>query len=518
MSCPAGRSREDGDGPDGRPGGGRRFARRGWLPRFLLDLSPACRVFGFLVALTFLRVFIAALTGLSSIEAYYWLYGVHPALGYADHPGMIGWWIWLSTALWGDHPLGVRALTILAGGWTVWLSYLGARRVHGERTAELSAYAIGLAPLYFMLGAQATPDSPLLVFWAATYWSLAHALSGDSPGWWYAAGLFLGLGMNSKYTAGFLPGGVFLFLIASPEHRRWLRSKEPYLAAAVAGLVFSPTLVWETMSDWPSFQYQGWGRFGERGFDPRELWTYPLDQLALLTPVLCVAAWGSGLSALTRWKATPWPNRLAAALGLPIVLFFAGLVPIRTVRGHWPGPGYVTWLVLSAEGFAVKPRWIRRCYGGSLWILGGGYLLGSFMLLALPEAALNPGLDLAAEIRSRRPDFVIARDHHLASRLAYHLRPMPVSDVTALGRPSRSFALWWRPGEWKGKSAVIVCEEPRYEEMRGWVEKSFEGVHPPVAVATRGFRAKKGNYVLLVGVGYRPPPSGTVPTGNADER
>ena len=37
-----------------------------------------------------------------------------PAFGYADHPPMIAWWIWLSTLILGSSALGVRALPVLS--------------------------------------------------------------------------------------------------------------------------------------------------------------------------------------------------------------------------------------------------------------------------------------------------------------------------------------------------------------------------------------------------------------------
>jgi 4-amino-4-deoxy-L-arabinose transferase-like glycosyltransferase len=92
------------------------------------------------------------------------------------------------------------------------------RRRGGSTTTggALAAFMAALVPDFLMYAAYATPDAPCLLFWSATVWALAHALSGDSPRWWYLAGLFLGLAMDSKYHAVFLGFGIFGFLVLSP--------------------------------------------------------------------------------------------------------------------------------------------------------------------------------------------------------------------------------------------------------------------------------------------------------------
>ena len=187
---------------------------------------------------------------LTSVESYLWVCAQRPAAGYYDYPGMIAWMGRLSTTLFGHSPLGVRAVTIAGGAAMIGFVFLAARRLYDERVGRLAAFLAALVPDFFAFAAEATPDAPCLLFWSATVWALAHALSGDSPRWWLAAGLFLGLAMDSKYHAVFLGFGVFGFLLLSPDHRGWLRRKEPWLGVAVALLAFSPTILWNARNGW----------------------------------------------------------------------------------------------------------------------------------------------------------------------------------------------------------------------------------------------------------------------------
>src|SRR6185436_10899335 len=277
---------------------------------------PSHQVLAVIAFVTLIRGIVTSQLELTSVESYLWVCAQRPALGYFDYPAMIAWMGWLTTSLFGHSPLGVRAVSIAGGAAMIWFVFLAARRLYDEPTARLAAFLAALVPDFLIFGAYVTPDAPCLLFWSATVWALAHALSGDSPRWWLLAGLFLGLAMDSKYHAVFLGFGVFGFLLLSRDQRHWLKRPEPWLAVGVALLAFSPTILWNARNGWQSFAYQGVARFRESGFDPRELWEYPVSQLLLVTPVLCVWAWGSGFRTLLRWRDADWRDRFLAALAM----------------------------------------------------------------------------------------------------------------------------------------------------------------------------------------------------------
>src|SRR5260370_6286797 len=87
---------------------------------------------------------------------------------------------------------------------------------------------------------------------------------------WAAAGFCIGLAMLSKYSAVLVAGGAGLFALSKPEYRRWFLTPGPYLALAVAVVVFSPVVVWNWQHHWISFGFQG-GRLGEPDAESRGL-------------------------------------------------------------------------------------------------------------------------------------------------------------------------------------------------------------------------------------------------------
>ena len=161
--------------------------------------SPAAQVAALIAVLTAVKAAAALQIALTGYEATYWYYAQHPAIGYFDHPAMIMWMVGASTALFGDGYLGMRMLTILAGGLTIWLTFLAGRRLYGPQAGRLAAFIMATVPMIFSIGSRLDPDSPLFLFWMAAIWALAQALSGGRPAWWYAAGAFLGLAMEGEF-------------------------------------------------------------------------------------------------------------------------------------------------------------------------------------------------------------------------------------------------------------------------------------------------------------------------------
>jgi glycosyltransferase involved in cell wall biosynthesis len=472
----------------------------------LYAARPAAQVLAAIGLLFALKAVLGARTELDSIEAYHWLYAQHPALGYYDHPGMIGWLIWLSTALFGDSPLGVRMLTFIGSAIATWLVYLTGRRLYDESAGRLAAllFAVTFGTLKF--GSMATPDAPLLLFWVAALWSMSHAIMGCRTSWWLAAGLFAGLAMLSKYTAVFLPAGVFLFLLFSREHRTWLRRKEPYLAALVALVVFSPTIAWNAQHRWESFAYQGVGRLHDLNIETHShVLVFARRQLEVLTPFVALWAWGVGVLTVLKWPRVPWPNRFLTAVGLPMLMAFTAVALGRSARGHWILPGGATLFLLAA---AVVVR------GGRLgkWLMGGTVavcMLGLMAVAGARELDKGEGLgwhQLARKVDDLRPDFVMAQDYHVAAHMAYHLRPRTAVDFTAIGQGGKSFRHWWRGSEFEGRDAVIVFEEKAYPEGLDQVRRCFSTIDEPVKVGVSRYLASEAErFILVRAKGYRPP-------------
>ncbi|MDQ3185795.1 MAG: glycosyltransferase family 39 protein, partial [Pseudomonadota bacterium] len=177
-------------------------------------------------------------------EAYYWNYAQHMDLSFYDHPPMVAWLIWLGTAIFGDNEFGVRIGAFICGLITMGYLYALACNLYDKTTGMRAVLLLAVLPFYFSTGMVMTTDAPLVAAWAATLYYMERALIADQRSAWLGMGIAFGLGILSKYTLGLLGPAALLFVILDPASRRWLRRPQPYLAAALALLLFSPVIIW----------------------------------------------------------------------------------------------------------------------------------------------------------------------------------------------------------------------------------------------------------------------------------
>lgn len=186
-------------------------------------------------------------------EAQYWTWAQALDWGYFSKPPGVAALIWLSTALFGDGPLGVKALAMLCYPLAAAFAWATAHRLYDDRVAFWSALAVLTLPMYAWLGMFVSTDALLTFFWIAGLWAYLRALDRDGWGDWLLVGGIAGLGLMSKYTMAAWLGAAFLHLLAF--HRTRLTSAKPWVAAGLALLVVAPNLAWNVANDFPTLRH-----------------------------------------------------------------------------------------------------------------------------------------------------------------------------------------------------------------------------------------------------------------------
>ena len=207
-------------------------------------------IFGVVVLL---RLVLAAVTPIVADETYYLAWATAPDWGYFDHPPAVAWLSATGLLSWGS-PLAARLGTMLVAALAFPFS-VGLLAQAGIR--ERSANLAGLLLLSFNLcalvaGVLTTPDVTLVTAWCAALHEAAAALSGRRRRW-IGAGVAAGVGLLSKYTM-VLIGPVFAWALWRGD-RQALRTPWPWLAALLAGVVFTPHLVWNARHDWVPIRF-----------------------------------------------------------------------------------------------------------------------------------------------------------------------------------------------------------------------------------------------------------------------
>ncbi len=188
-------------------------------------------------------------------ELYYIAGSKHLAFGYVDQPPLS--LVILAGVRWvlGDSLQAIRLLPSLAISATAFLTALMAIRLGGGRYASaLAALCVVAAPVLLGQGRYFSMNSFDILFWAATCYIVIRILTGDTPRLWLLFGLVVGLGLQNKYSVGFLFIGLVAGLLLTAE-RKHLATKWFWLGVLIASLLFLPHVLWEVKNGFPSLEF-----------------------------------------------------------------------------------------------------------------------------------------------------------------------------------------------------------------------------------------------------------------------
>lgn len=441
-------------------------------------------------ALLLLRAIMAAQLPLSADEAYYWLWSLHPAAGYFDHPPMIAWLIRAGTFLFGDTPFGVRLAGVLLSFPASWFVWRAAGLILKDKDRA------GLAVLFFNLTLMAsvellaaTPDMPSVVASAAFVYFLARVQQLDDRSAWLGVGIAAGLGLLSKYSMLFLGAGTLLWLIVDRDARRWLLSPWPYLGAILALAIFAPNLIWQSQNHWQTFLFQ-FGRIGAGHFTLRYLGEFLAAQAGLASPLILL------LMAIGLWRATRSRSdrlMLAVLVWVGLGYFFQHALHDR-VQGNWPCFLYPALAILAADALALH-GW-RKIYilaaPVAATLLIAVYLQASLAWMPLKKDPLARILGrefapigdvVAALVQAHLADAVLTTDYQTTAWLRFN---QPGIKVVQLNEPQRYPLAPAADAKLLARPLIYLAELRRDQHLL--VQKSFGYTGFPTQLQTPSSR------------------------------
>ncbi len=453
------------------------------------------------------RLVVGAFTPLFPDEMYYWDWSRRLATGYFDHPPMIAWLIRLGTAIGGHTPPGVRLLPIAVGAIGALFVAATACRIAGGRAGLIAAIVFAVMPLSAAGLVLATPDAPLLGAAAATTYAVVRALehptrSPASLGWWSVAGVALGLAFTSKYTAALLPLGVLVALLSSRELRPRLAGPGPYVAIAIALVLFLPVIVWNRHENWASFAFQlqhGLGRAG--GSAIKRVLDLLGGQLGLVSPILFVLM-AIAVGRSVRSRSTP-VAMLLGIVSIVIFCFFVYSATKRRAEANWPALAYVSAVVLlAAHPWTTRGRRALAVGMGLAALLSLATYVNTFTPILPVPARRDPVAraagwdDLARTVNrayaARLPlssyrTWVAADRYQEAAALAFHLPDRPETFALNLTTRPNQYDFWpaFRDRAQPRDAMILVVDE-------------VAGEHPTVALLSPHFSATtRGELAVL---------------------
>jgi hypothetical protein len=324
---------------------------------------------GFAILRILIQIPFLSRYGYHSDELYFLACGSHLSFGYVDHPPLVPWLARLADLLFGQSLAGLRILGVLAEAGAVFMTGLLVLRLGGGAFAVLMAcLSMMCAPVFIRASTMLTIPGFEPIIWVSCAYLLVRVIQEKKKSTWLWIGLLLGVGLMAKHSTLFLVFGIGVGLVLTPL-RRYLKTRWPYLAAAIALAVFLPNLVWQVQNGWPTVEFllnlnrgvmSGISRIG-----------FLMGQILYLNP-FAAPVWISGL-VFFLFKG----GKSYRILGVIYAAVFTLLVIVRS-KVYYLAPAYPALIAgggVAFERFLKKQRapWLKPAASGILLAASIGF-------------------------------------------------------------------------------------------------------------------------------------------------
>ncbi|WP_222613204.1 ArnT family glycosyltransferase [Undibacterium jejuense] len=416
-------------------------------------------VFAFLLAVLLFRCWFSYVLPLTGDEAYFVLWGEHPAGGYYDHPPMIGWWLsgllQMSRAEWLLRLPSVLLPFVLAA--TVWQLL----KTYSVERARIGAMLVILQPTNIW-NVLITTDTPVVFFSVLSTYAYLMAWRRQNYGWYALSGLLLGAALLSKYFSLFTACAILAHVCFSRHDQQRWRALFMIAFCAMPAAIYH--LLWNSQNGWVNFLFNLQNRNEDATFSLQTTLLYLLSITYLLTPFFIFYVWQQRnsinrvLSQVTEMSAIVWLN------GIPLLLL--GILSLfKTIGLHWLlsfMPMLVIPFVLALPALSLK-RILNYCCA-----FAAVHLLTIFAIANMPmelwhKSHLYDGIvltvktnELLAKIAPYAGGYQLATDSYSsAATLAFHAqRPVAVYGEGSYHARQDDFLTDWH--QLNGKNIVIV--------------------------------------------------------------
>ena len=283
-------------------------------------------------------------------ELYYIACSKHLAWGYVDQPPFSIALLALNRELLGDSLVALRWLPAFSGAATVVITGLLVRELGGGRFAQaLACLCAVVPPVWLAVDHFFSMNAFDTLFWSLGALLLLRALAGGRSGTWVALGLVLGLGLLNKTSMLWFGGAAFVGVLLT-GHRRALLTPWPWVAAALAALLFLPHVLWQVQNGWPTLEFMR--NATQHKMIRTGLAAFWAQQVVVMNPAT-LPVWLVGLGALL-------VSRRARLLSIVFVLVAAILIASGSSRPNYLAVAYAPLFAAGAEAIERAATGGRR--------------------------------------------------------------------------------------------------------------------------------------------------------------
>jgi hypothetical protein len=269
----------------------------------------------------------------------------HLDWGFVAYPPVTPFLERVGLQLFGVSMVGLRLFSVIAQAVAIVVTGLMARELGGGRLAQvIAAMAVATSGLPVFEGTEFQYSSFDYLWWGVIAYFVIRLLKTENPRWWLAIGLFVGLGLMTKYTILFFIAGVLSGLVLTSA-LRFLRTGWFWGGLAIALVIFLPNFIWQARHGFISEHFLQ--HIHVRDVRQGRADGFVKDQFIICANLVAAPLWIAGLIAFLR-------SRRYRMLGwmylVPLVLFVVG-----KGRGYYLAAAYP---MLMAMGAVVGERWV----------------------------------------------------------------------------------------------------------------------------------------------------------------
>ena len=408
-------------------------------------------------------------------EAYYWGWAQHLEFGYYSKPPMIAVLIAMTTSVCGDGEFCVKSGALIVHPLTALLIFYIGKALFDARVGFYSALTYLTMPGIAWSSLIISTDVVLLFFWAATMWLFIKALRTDSMGYWLAAGVAGGLGLQSKYNMLVFVLSVIVFLWTDPRGRQQFRRPGLYAATIVAVLVFLPNLLWNAYHGFPTFHHTAEiSEIGEKTLHFDELATFLGGQLLLFGLVFFPVMVYLFARAKAFWNDGAY--RLLICFAFPFLALISLVALFGKANANWATPTYVAGCILVTAFLIHKQQlkiWVIAVTINVLLAIAAYHWHGIASTLKIPLTAkydfykrVQGWEELARPVEhilEQYPSALLLGDTRTTlAELIYYIKPHPFNAVIWNPRHKIEdhYDLTTTMADKLGKDFIFVSEQP----------------------------------------------------------
>jgi hypothetical protein len=336
-------------------------------------------------------------------------------------------------------------------------------------------------------------------------------------------GIFIGLGMLSKYTSAFLWFATGFYILF--YNRNWLKQWSFYAAVFISLVLFLPVIIWNVQNDFISFTFQGqrinpWETGINissflREFFGQFFYNNPVNIILIIISLIALKHSSGFIDKEVK--------RILFLSAFPSILLFLIFSLFRSTLPHWTGPGYLALIIFASAYWSEKyrkkkivfpitmqiPAWflLLILVSGVLQIRYGVFFTDhsddirrqgkndiTLDMYGWRQAGEKFSRFFAEEsLKGNKEDYIISHRWFPAANIDYYIASPDSIKVLGLGDLERIHKYAWinnyRGGFHKGMNAYYITHSRDFKDPLAYYGNKFEEIIPLDTIpVTRGNR------------------------------